>query len=257
MADDADITGWHEIALAAAREAGVILVSPSTPFDVLSSQGKDLKSAADLAAERAIITRLEQTGIPIIAEETRADRNLLSSERVWVVDPLDGTLNYTRHFPLYCVSIGLWDSGKPLLGCVFDPLRNQMFSGIVGRGAWCNEQPLSVSRVSDFGQAVLCTGFPSSRSFETETLNRFVAEVKRFKKLRLLGSAALSLAYVAAGYADCYCEEGIWLWDVAAGLAIVEAAGGSIKWSAWDAQLKATVIAANSQLSFDLPSGTS
>jgi myo-inositol-1(or 4)-monophosphatase len=116
-----------------------------------------------------------------------------------------------------------------VLGAVFDFHRDEMFSGVVGEGAWCNEEQIFVSDTRIASRAVLTTGFPSFRDFDDDSLLGFVRHVQRFKKVRLLGSAALSLAYVACGRADAYAEDDIMLWDVAAGLALVSAAGGAIE----------------------------
>lgn len=219
-----------------------------TQFGVLKDSGKDIKSAADLAAEQAIFEILDPLQYLTLSEETR-NNTALQSGKCWIVDPLDGTLNFTRGLPLFCVSIGLWQGGEPVLGVIYDPVSERLYSGVVGSGAWCNGEPISVANVGDPGHAVLCTGFPSGRSYSADSLTRFVASVQKFKKIRLLGSAALCLAFVAAGYVDAYCEDDIWLWDVAAGLALVKAAGGAIQSGPWDSNLKSRVTATNGRLS--------
>lgn len=240
-----------DAAIRAARAAGQALVGQREQFGVLKAVGKDLKSSADLAAERAIFEILDPLGIATLSEESRADASVLEAGRYWVVDPLDGTLNYTRGLPLFCVSIALVEQGQPVLGVIYEPLSDRLYSGCVGAGAWCNGEPMSVADVADPGQAVLCTGFPSGRSYDVESLTEFVASVRKFKKVRLLGSAALCLAFVAAGHVDAYCEDDIWLWDVAAGLALVQAAGGQVQFGPWDENLKSRVIATNGRLSVE------
>ena len=236
-------------AVEAAHAAGKILVSDQASFGVIGNAGKDLKSEADLAAEKAIFSILDPCGIPTLSEESRSKTDIFHSGKAWIVDPLDGTLNYTRGLPMFCVSIGLWENGRPTFGVIHEPLAGRTFVGHVGHGATLNERPITTAAVADPAQAILCTGFPTGRSYESEGLHRFVQSVQRFKKVRLLGSAALSLAYLSAGCVDAYYEQDIWLWDVAAGLAIVAAAGGQVSFGPWSTELKSSVIATNGQLS--------
>lgn len=244
-----------ELALAsrAAVAAGEILMGTHpAQSSVRSDDGRDLKLAADVEAERIILQSLRQASpYPILSEEAGADADFDSSVRRWVVDPLDGTLNFGRGIPLSCVSIGLCEGMNPVLGVVYDFHRDRLFSGAIGVGAFCNGEPIKVSSVSVRSKAVLCTGFPVGRSFDESSLGGFVGKIRDYKKVRLLGSAALSLAWVAAGYADAYHEEGIKFWDVAAGLAIVTAAGGKFRSKAQEAPWQADVFASNGLL--DVP----
>lgn len=216
------------LANSAACEAGRILLERSADLaNVRDARGKDLKLAADTRAEEMILRRLQEgSSFPILSEESGAGAGFGTAAEYWVVDPLDGTLNYSRGLPLTCVSIGLWRADQPLLGVVHDFERGEVFAGVVGEGVSCNGTSVRVSSVSDTSQAVLATGFPSGRDFGDATLLEFCRKVQGFKKVRLLGSAALSLAWLAAGRLDAYAEDDIWLWDVAAGLALVRAAGG-------------------------------
>lgn len=189
-----------------------------------------MKLDVDRHSEDRIVAVLA-AGSPfaILTEE----RGLVQSRRPqdtmrWIVDPLDGSMNLLRDIPLSAVSIGLWDGDEPLLGAVYDFNRDEMFSGIVGRGAWLNGNAVRVRPTSSLDRAVICIGFPAGSDFAEEPLLRIVRQVQRYKKVRLLGSAALSLAYVAAGRADAYYERNIKLWDVAAGVALVHAAGGAV-----------------------------
>ena len=236
-------------AVQAAEAAGAVLLKHQSDFSVLHDRGKDLKSAADLACEQTIFEILDATAIPVLSEETRQNAELLNAERVWIVDPLDGTVNYTRGLPLFCVSIGLWESGQPKLGVIHEPVRHVTWSGIVGEGATRNGVTMHTAQGSDPGQSVLSTGFPTGRSYDADDLSRFIESVRRFKKIRCIGSAALSLAYIADGTVDAYSEEDIWIWDVAAGIALVLAAGGAAEWSAWSSELKSRVVATNGKLS--------
>lgn len=227
-------TTEKEVAIKAAKTAGLFLRDKRGEIVVDASVGKDIKLAVDKESEGIIVDILragadhpvlaeEGGGEPLLASPSKGEESLLQ----WVVDPLDGSLNYFRGMPNAVVSIGLLENGKPVLGVIYDFFRDDLYVGVVGDGAMCNGEPINVSTVSEPGQGVLTMGFPSATDYSDEPLMHFVREVQQFKKVRLLGSAALSLAYVASGKADAYMERDIHLWDVAAGMAIVEAAGGA------------------------------
>jgi fructose-1,6-bisphosphatase/inositol monophosphatase family enzyme len=148
-----------------------------------------------------------------------------------------------------CVSIALWDGESPILGVIADIYHGNIFSGFVGEAAYLDGKKISVSELTDASQAVICSGFPSGRNYERESLLEFVEKVRQYKKVRMLGSAALMLAQVAAGRADVYEEEDIYLWDVGAGLALVKAAGGQFAMSLGSGQFKYNVRAWNGKLS--------
>jgi len=150
---------------------------------------------------------------------------------VWIIDPIDGTLNYSKGIPISCISISLWENNEPILGVINDFNRNEIFTGLVGSGAFKNNNPIEVSKVDRKSDAVIAMGFPSKTNFEEKALLSFVNKVQGYKKVRLIGSAALSIAYVACGRFDVYMEKGIMLWDIAAGIAIAVAAGGKSKFS--------------------------
>ncbi|MDQ8193287.1 inositol monophosphatase family protein [Coraliomargarita sp. SDUM461004] len=252
----------------AAKEAGTLLHDAyATDAGVQSMAGRDIKTEADQAAEQHILEKLRPSGYSILAEESgfssaklsrEAQRSLRPSlimnelEPMWIIDPLDGTFNFTRGFPACCVSIALWGVNKPLLGVIYDFASDMMYSGIVGQGAACNGKPIFVSNTKELHHAALATGFPSGRDFSHASLLSFVERVQQFKKIRMIGSAALSHAYVASGRVDAYFEEDIWLWDVAAGLALVEAAGGDFTISEIKDSWQLTVMASNSKIPFSL-----
>lgn len=218
-----------------------------TDSQLTDSGGKDVKTRADVVAENMILSKLESTGIPILAEEGK-HRHWDTSRPLWLVDPLDGTLNFSRGFAMSAVSIALWDHGEPVLGVVAEIHHGWVYAGVVGQGAWCDGQHMAVSTVDTIGQAVLATGFPSGRCYETDSLLSFVQSVQRYKKIRMLGSAALMLAQVAAGHFDAYQEDDIYLWDVAAGLALVRAAGGRYSMEPGSGPLKYRVLATNGRI---------
>lgn len=218
------------IAEGAACDTGAILRVGGNR-SVSHNSTTDVKLAADVDSEKLVRERLGATGVPIFGEELGGDPALYDSPETlyWVVDPLDGTFNYQRGQPLTCVSIGLMCGSEPVLGVVYNFNANEMFSGIVGEGIFLNGEKIVPAWANEISQACLMTGFPALADKSPEALAPFIAEVGMFKKIRMIGTAALAVAYVAAGRADVYSEKGTNLWDVAAGMALVKAAGGFIK----------------------------
>ena len=240
-----------KLAETAAQAAAEILRSSfSTDAGIESAVDKDIKTRADQEAERVVREILTPTGIPILGEEFGGD--VAFTDRMWIVDPLDGTMNFTRGYPMHCVSIALWEQGKPVLGVIHELETDHVLSGVVGEGVTYEGMPVQVSAVSDPGQAILSTGFPSGRDYGDTALQQFVAQVQQFKKIRMIGCAALSLAYVARGVFDVHFEEGTYLWDVAAGLALVQAAGGRIDFTKPGPDWKMRVWADNGSRDFSL-----
>jgi len=202
-----------------------------------TTKGKDTSISTDHHLNQQICSYLDENfNYPILSEENDNKKNYLQyDDYFWILDPLDGSLNYYRDIPLYCISISLWRSAIPLVGIIFDIPRNSVYMGFTSNGyefshpgAWLDNEKMFTSVVKGKKDGVICTGFPSLRSYEKESIEQFIKTVQDWKKVRLIGSAALSLAWVAAGKADAYIEEDIRIWDVAAGLAIVKAAGGEI-----------------------------
>lgn len=237
-----------------ARQAGAILKQASSEYLKINFQSeKDVKLQADVASEQIIRTYLsEQSQLPIIGEEEGGDASLLDSiTPYWVIDPLDGTYNYLREQPFSCVSIGLMLGMEPLLGVIYDFNREILYTGIVGEGIWLNDSPVYPKWAQSTKTACLVTGFPSGRSYSTESLDIFIQRVQAYQKIRMIGSAALALTYVAYGNADIYYEESIRLWDVAAGIALVKAAGGVYTLDRLDSgPFLAVTICAASQMQF-------
>lgn len=202
----------------------------STDSVLCSDNNKDIKINIDGLLHGKIVKMLRSlSNITILSEEDEFVSDFSQNTGLqWIVDPLDGSLNHFRGIPLSCISIALWNGQEPLMGTIYDYNLKQMYTGTIGKGAWLNDNPISASDIVDVQQAILCTGFPSYRDYEDTSLKRFISQIQCWKKVRLLGSAALSLAYLASGRVDGYMEEDIRIWDVAAGLAIVKAAGGEI-----------------------------
>ena len=239
-----------ELATYAASEASKLLKSQyrQDAAGTTSADGKDIKTQADVAAEQLIISILSESGIPVIAEETASDVLLQGDDAMWIVDPLDGTMNWTRGFPVASVSIALWEKGQPRLGVIEDLFNDRVFVGEIGKGVNCNQVEISASSVEERSNAVLATGFPVLRSYETDDLSMMIRQLQSFKKVRMIGSAAMSLAYVAEGVFDVYSEDNIMLWDVAAGLALVKAAGGDYAMTPGTCPNAYNVIATNGNI---------
>ncbi|HEX8853853.1 MAG TPA: inositol monophosphatase family protein, partial [Pyrinomonadaceae bacterium] len=146
----------------------------------------------------------------------------------WIIDPLDGTTNYAHGYPCFCVSVALEHAGRIVIGVIYDPVRDETFAAERGEGATLNGRRVSVSNVSDLNRALLCTGFPYDVRSRSDFARHFYNFIMQAQAVRRDGSAALDLAYVACGRFDGFWEEGLRPWDVAAGVLLVEEAGGRV-----------------------------
>jgi len=195
----------------------------------VKGRARDLVTEADGAAEALILDHLrrEFPGDGIVAEETSPD--FLRKGRVWVVDPLDGTVNFAHGIPQFSVSIGLMVDGDPRAGCVHGPVLRETYTFAAGEGAALNGERIRVSAQEDLTRALLVTGFPYKRNEDPRNnMDNFVRLALHCRGVRRLGSAALDLAFTAAGRFDGYWE--LWLspWDVCAGIGLVREAGGTV-----------------------------
>jgi myo-inositol-1(or 4)-monophosphatase len=221
-----------EIAVAIAREAGELLLGFVGKTLAVEHKGAvDLVTRADRASERLIVSRIREA-FPehaILAEEGGGRDARDPATHLWVVDPLDGTTNFAHGLPIWAVSIAVLAGGKPLVGVVLDPCREECFAARRGAGALLNGSPIEVSAVSDLQQALCVTGFPYDvRTHEVNNLDHFENFMRATQAVRRLGSAALDLCYVACGRFDGFWELKLHPWDVAAGGLIVEEAGGVV-----------------------------
>jgi myo-inositol-1(or 4)-monophosphatase len=217
-----------ELAKKTAIEVGIFL-NRQAEKKIESEIGKDIKLELDKTAEQMFINTISREfDYPILSEEIGLTKKTRSNEAYWIVDPIDGTLNFSRDSPVCCISLALWVDKKPIFGVIFDFNRDELFYGYVGIGAWLNDEKLKPNRKKEKSQSILATGFPTYMSDDEETLREFISQVQEYKKIRMIGSAALSLAYVACGRFDSYIENNIKLWDVAAGVAINKAIGNSV-----------------------------
>ncbi len=216
----------------AACEAGAILREGAAHLREVEFQDqRDVKLRADRESEeliRKILT--EKTQFPVFGEELGGDASLADRyEPYWVVDPLDGTYNYLRGSHVCAVSIGLLRGETPLLGVIYDFNTGTLYSGQVTEGLTVNGSEPVTEWAPSIDQAALVTGFPAGMVRSAERMEAFVERIDTYKKIRMVGSASMALAYVATGIFDVYYEEAIRLWDVAAGLALVQAAGGTVR----------------------------
>jgi len=216
-----------KVANNAALKAGNYLMdNKNLDKEIYLEKGRDIKLEIDRNSEKIIYEELKSTKISFLGEEfglkKKSEDGLL-----WVVDPLDGTSNYFRGIDQCCVSIALMQNESPLLGVIYNFNSNDVYYASKGNGAYLNDIKIKVSSISDKSSASLTTGFPASE--KTKNTLDFLGDLSKWKKIRMFGSAALSCAYVASGKCDVYLEKGIYLWDIAAGICLVEEAGGKVK----------------------------
>lgn len=218
-----------------ARDAGAILADRLGRALQVSNKGDiDLVTEGDLASEELIIERIKShyPRHAILAEESGATdgAELASGESdwKWIIDPLDGTTNYAHGYPCFCVSIALERAGAIEIAVIYDPTRDEMFAAERGRGATLNERCLRVSTVEDLNSALLCTGFPYNVRERPNFARDFTNFTMEAQAVRRDGSAAIDLAYVACGRFDGFWEDGLNAWDVAAGVLLIEEAGGRV-----------------------------
>jgi myo-inositol-1(or 4)-monophosphatase len=250
----APLQTYLDIATEAATAAGVVLKHYWGNLADIQEKGRpgDLVTEADRAAEAAVLEVL-QRHVPqhaILTEESGqfGDRH---DDFLWAIDPLDGTTNYAHQYPCFAVSIGLLIKGQPTVGVVYNPIHQEFFRAAKGLGATLNDRPIHISQTTELEKSLLVTGFAYDRR---QTPDNNYAEFCHLTHLtqgvRRSGSAALDLAAVACGRLDGYWERGLSLWDIAAGIVLVEAAGGQV--TAYDSSsvdlTSGRVLATNGQI---------
>jgi len=218
-------------AIQTARDAGSLLVQKLGAAQVSNKGDIDLVTEADIAAEELIIERIrsyypqhsilaEESGETVMVEH--------SSQWKWIVDPLDGTTNYAHGYPCFCVSIALEFQQRIQIGVVYDPMRDELFAAERGQGATLNGRTIRVSDVDELGRAMLVTGFPYNVRERPDFAREFARFTMEAQAVRRDGSAAIDLAYVACGRFDGFWEDGLNPWDMAAGVLLIEEAGGRV-----------------------------
>lgn len=221
-----------DVASLAAKTAGTVLRSYWGNLKNIQEKGRsgDLVTEADKASE-AVILEVLRRHVPdhgILTEESGSLGDT-SSKYLWAIDPLDGTTNYAHQYPFSAVSIGLLIDGIPQVGAVFDPFHNELYCAAKGLGATCNRRPIQVSPISELDKSLLVTGFAYDHR---ETADNNYAEFCHLTHLtqgvRRSGSASIDLAHVACGRLDAYWERALSPWDMAAGIVLVQEAGGLV-----------------------------
>lgn len=191
----------------------------------------DWASALDTEIEARLRGRVAEAfaGHAFLGEETVGlePAALRAAEHVWVVDPIDGSMNFLRGYPQYSVSVALLERGEPVAGCIVDPARQEVFTAVLGQGAWCNGQRLQVAPTTQLSKALAATVFPKPGSVHMAPYTpQLLAVLNQLAGLRRSGSMALELAYLAAGRIDAFWQHGMGPWDAAAGVLLIREAGG-------------------------------
>lgn len=223
-------------AISIAREAGALLNTGFHQAKVVQAKSSaiDLVTQYDTQAEALIARRLERE-FPhdaILGEEGHKREGANGSDRIWIVDPLDGTINFAHGFPVFAVSLALFEADRPLVGVIYDPLRDECFHAATGEGAYLQtaggkQQRLQVSTTPMLIKSLLATGFPYDRhDSRQDNVHQFGAFLKRAQGIRRAGAAAVDVAYVAAGRLDGFWEFKLGSWDIAAAVLLVQEAGG-------------------------------
>ena len=248
--NDIDLETELKVAKSAALAAGEILKTKKSDLNVETfSSERDIKLEADVVAETLIKKIIQdKSNIPILAEESgKSSENL--GDIFWVIDPLDGTANYSRNIPICCVSIALIKNLIPVIGVIYDFNNNDLYIGSSQQEAMLNDKKIIVSQTLKHQDGVLVTGLPNATDYSDQAMINMVKDFQGWRKVRMIGSAAMASAYVASGKADVYKEQGTYLWDVAAGAAIVNAAGGTAKILNQKNNFQVDVFFSNSKIS--------
>lgn len=187
----------------------------------------DIVTAADKASEAIIVKSIKHLypSHSILSEEMGAENH--NGEYRWIIDPLDGTTNFSAGIPIFAVSIGIEHRGVPVVGVVYDPVLDELFTAVKGQGAFLNGSPIHVKDNNRLDRAVVSTGFPVDKNVNPDNnLDNVARVLPLVRGMRCLGSAAMDICYVAAGFTDAYWEMNLHDWDVAAALLILDEAGG-------------------------------
>jgi myo-inositol-1(or 4)-monophosphatase len=221
-----------DVAVKAARAAGDIILKNLGSLkgeDIDLKQASDFVTRVDKDSEQVIIKTIKER-FPhhfFLAEESIKEAT--EKEYRWIIDPLDGTTNYIHGYPMFSVSIALEYKGEIILGVVFDPLRNELFTAEKGKGAFLNGNPIKVSPVSELKNSLITTGFPFRKKESIDIYLRLFKNLfHKVSDIRRAGSAALDLAHLASGRCDGFFEIGLSTWDIAAGSLLIREAGGVV-----------------------------
>mgnify|MGYP001263032731 CR=1 FL=1 len=245
-----DLIAQLELAKDAARASGKLLLKNKNQLNKkLDDNLKDIKLKADIHSEsliKEIINR--ESSYPILAEESGKSVKDLG-EIFWVIDPLDGTANYNRGIPMCCVSIGLTKNMQPLLGVIYDFDNDHMYEGdVFNNCSMMNNDPIEVSNIQKKENGILITGLPHHMDFSDKSLSKMIKDMQTWKKVRMIGSAAIASCYIASGKAEKYQEKGVYLWDIIAGAAVVKSAGGKAEITNVRENFQVDIIFSNSDI---------
>ncbi|MAU57820.1 MAG: inositol monophosphatase [Rhodobiaceae bacterium] len=242
----------HEIDLAitAIKEAGKLLLNNRDELnnEILISS-KDVKLKADIESENLIKEIIAANSrYPILSEESGKSQEDLG-ETFWVIDPLDGTANYNRGIPISCISIGLVNKMEPAAGIILDFNNDELYVGNCSKNiSTVNNKKITVSNIKEKKDAILITGLPHGTDYSNDALTEMITNMQSWKKVRMVGSAAIASCYVASGRADLYKENGVFFWDIVAGAAILNSAGGLAEISNFKDNYQVDVIFSNSKI---------
>jgi len=247
---------YKEVLIKAALKSGRFIKGSVGKIVRISHKGRDnIVTDVDKKAEAMIIKDIVRA-FPehsILSEECAP--KIGASPYKWIIDPIDGTTNFAHAFPFFCVSIGLEAGGKMLLGAVYDPMRKELFFAERGKGAYLNDKKISVSKTKKLGDGFLATGFSYGMTRKDRNISHFRKLLTRSLAIRRAGSAALDLSYVACGRFDGFWEMNLHPWDSAAGMLIVDEAGGRVTrfnkspYSPYDKDILATNSRIHNQIS--------
>lgn len=221
---------FKDFALFVAKSAGYLLKDRFSEKHTIDYKGEiDIVTEADRMSEQLIVSGIRSnfSDHDILTEESPGINT--GSDYRWIIDPLDGTTNYAHGYPVYCVSLALEVKGEIRLGIIYNPMMEEMFVAEKGAGAYLNDRPISVSTVQDLKKSLLSTGFPYDINQDNNNnINNFSRMAGSAQAIRRAGSAALDMAYVAAGRFDGFWELKLKPWDTAAGLLMIREAGGMV-----------------------------
>ena len=209
---------------------------------------KEVKALADSFLDEFLLSELQPFGIPILTEESGLRGGSKDSDYLFIVDPLDGTYNYIRNFGSSAISVALFKKNKPIFGVIFDLGKQLLYWGGSTYGAYCGETNIKVSNSEILSQSLVCSGFPVRYDMDMIYDDNFLKIIARFAKVRMIGSAAISIVNVAKGASDAYFEKNIMLWDIAAGIALLEGAGGKYSLTPKEDNYSYDVLATNKDL---------
>lgn len=256
------LTEYLTVAVEAARLGAAELERWRKQFKVKEKSRADLVTDADHASQKVVrdhlLSKLPQHAFlgeeECVGKKIDDTRPPADSPPLWIVDPLDGTINYVHDVPAYCVSIGLWMNGEAVVGVILDPRQNELFTAAKGHGAFLNGERIQVSDTALLDNALVSTGFPANKDTQKRNLKVWGELASVTRSLRRTGSTALNMAYVACGRFDGYWAYDNWPWDVTGGACLIAEAGGAL--SAADGQpfdpFRMDLIATNGKIQSEL-----